>query len=178
MLSRSSKEKSKPSRSNSMLSSNRTKTSSNSMFRSKIRINNSNSTHRSRTKTSSSNKHSSILSVLESSSVLSRVSGSKIAQRVGSQNTEITVAISGRNMVSEFTAFPLWFMVDIHASSTRVIGLPSSTHGLNTGRVTGMTTTTSMSPTETTGTTVQRQVFGHRNCDKHLDVDTFSARHY
>ena len=99
---------------------------------------------------------------------IERVPGKSIAQGIGSQITAAgnnaaamtatafltiaIVAISGRSIGFGSQTDPLRFMADPHASNTRVIGLRSSTPGLNFGRMTGTTTMTSTSLTETTAT--------------------------
>ena len=67
--------------------------------------------------------------------------------------TTVFVGTLVRTTDSASTACPSWLLADIHASSIRAIGSVSLTHGPNTGEMTGMTTTTSMSPTSTTAIT-------------------------
>ena len=99
----------------------------------------------------------------------SRVPGSSTVLKTGSQTTApgnsvavtavivyrtiATVDTLGRSMGSESTGFLSWWLVDIRASSMRVIGLVSLTHGRGPGQITGMTPMTSMFLTSTTGTT-------------------------
>jgi hypothetical protein len=107
--------------------------------------------------------------VVKSSSMWSRVPGSITVLKTGSQTTApgnsvaatavivsrtiATVDTLGRSMGSESTGFLSWWLVDIRASSTRVIGLVSLTHGRGPGQITGMTPMTSMFLTSATGTT-------------------------
>src|ERR1039457_4298100 len=167
--------------SRSKFSSNRSRTkttkSSNtpSSNRSRTRTTNNNnapSSNRSKTRTTNSSNapsSNSARSALKSSSVLSRPPFKVIAPGTGSpitaggnsaaattatvSLTTGTVVTLDHSITSESTISPSWSMVDSRASSTRVIGLHFSTHGLKTGRMTGTTTTMSTSITETTAST-------------------------
>ena len=99
------------------------------------------------------------LSAPQRSSVPSRRPGKIIAQETGSPTTAAgnngagttatvcltpgTTSTLGSGICFGSTDFPSWFLMDTRVSSTTAIGLRFSTHGRDTGRMTGMTPTTS-----------------------------------